>query len=187
MSAESSDDKRILMTRQRIDNKILVRRIIIGTCRPCKQPPIPGSTLRRKGNASRHRWRRRQRVCAPPETVLAVRHCVCRFLTRCSPPETVILIAVGHFASKGRKAIFCAVTSIGLKPGKDFAYGLNWQFRRQRFYPCACAKQRSAGVVAAFTRFYCHTVIIMVNTGYRAVEQLRAACLSGQTKPCGNG
>ncbi|CNT60110.1 Uncharacterised protein [Salmonella enterica subsp. enterica serovar Bovismorbificans] len=80
------------------------------------------------------------------------------------------MIAVGHFAGKGRKAVFSAVTSIRLKPGKNFTYGLNGQLRYQRFDPGARANQRLAGVVAAFTRLYRHTVIIMVNMAYRAVE-----------------
>ncbi len=53
----------------------------------------------------RHRWQRRQRACALPELVLAVRHCVCRFLTVVLRREAVILIAVKHFAGKGRKAV----------------------------------------------------------------------------------
>lgn len=128
MPTQAGNQQRIIVTGQGIDNKIFVRRIIIGA----------GSAVQAAANTATpaQEWEGFRTVAGNfrkwNSFIRGMNHLTTVMFTNLQSVifgrKTVILIAIGQFASKRRKFIFNAITTICLIPGKYFAYWLNREF-----------------------------------------------------------
>ncbi len=95
--------------------------------------------------------------------------------------EPVKLVAVWHFAGKGRKAVIGAVASVSLIPGEDFTHWRHGKPRHQARYPRTGADKRLAGAIDAIGGRDAHAIFRGLKTAHRAVKELCAARFFSET------